>query len=373
MDKNKAASSFPLPLAAMIQPTAFTLGYVFTTFAMTTLAQTYTISQNLSGSNFFEGFKYNESAIDYSNYGNVHFLSEADAVAANLTYVDSEGHVIIKVDNSTNAVGDESYGRNSVYLESTTTMTYGSLLVFDANHIPYGCSVWPSLFTQGQNWPAQGELDIIENVNLATVNQYSLHVGSTACNQPTSATSNQTGSTTSSNCTVNTGCVVVENQPNTFGAGFANNGGGVYAVLWDESGIAFWFFNRSVAPADVSSSSPDPSSWTTPSGDFGPQIITLYIDICGAFAGDTTVFDETCSSVAPNCTSLVQTASNYDDAYWEINYLRVFSTGNATTTSSGSSSASATSTSSSSNDACAVTIHIALLATVFLGILTMTL
>lgn len=60
--------------------------------------------------------------------GNVHFLSEADAVAANLTYVDSEGHVIIKVDNSTNAAGDESYGRNSVYLESTTTMTYGSLL-----------------------------------------------------------------------------------------------------------------------------------------------------------------------------------------------------------------------------------------------------
>ncbi|KAF9077551.1 concanavalin A-like lectin/glucanase domain-containing protein [Rhodocollybia butyracea] len=232
-------------------------------------------------------------------------------------------------------------------------MSIGSILLFDAVHIPYGCSVWPSLFTQGQNWPAQGEMDIVENVNNATMNQYSLHTGN-LCDQATSAESNQTGITTNSNCTVDlasdedTGCIVRETQPNTFGAGFSENGGGVYAALWDDSGIAMWFFNRSSIPTDISSSVPDPSSWPTPSAwypasgcsptsAFGPQIITLYIDICGAFAGNQAIFQETCSSVASECTDLVQTASNYNDAYFEINYLKVFSTGNGTT-STGSSS-----------------------------------
>ncbi|KAJ3832919.1 concanavalin A-like lectin/glucanase domain-containing protein [Lentinula raphanica] len=321
----------------------------------TTSAQTYTLSQNLSGSNFLSGFKYNESLIDYNNFGNVHFLSQSDAVSNNLTYVDTNGHVIIKVDNTTDANGDTTFGRNSVYLESNNAMTIGSLLVLDAVHIPYGCSVWPSLFTQGQDWPTNGEIDLVENVNLATTNQYSLHAGSSSCVQSSSATSNQTGTTTSTNCTVvpsedeNTGCVVEDNQSNSFGAGFAENNGGVYAVLWDDSGIAMWFFNRSSIPSDLSSAEPDPSSWSTasawypasgcsPTSAFGAQTITLYIDICGAFAGDTTVFDETCSSVASNCTSLVQTASNYDNAYWEINYLRVFTTGSSSTNSSSSGS-----------------------------------
>lgn len=146
--------------------------------ALTTLttirAQTYTISQNLSGSNLLVHFKLilhqafvdphslvcqhshimkvlliitilvrcnTPSPLSSSNTkfaGNVHFLSQSDAVADNLTYVDSNGHVIIKVDNTTDANGDSTFGRNSVYLESNEMMTIGSLLVFDAVHIPYG-------------------------------------------------------------------------------------------------------------------------------------------------------------------------------------------------------------------------------------------
>ncbi|KAF8829042.1 hypothetical protein HHX47_DHR3001042 [Lentinula edodes] len=343
------------------------LGFVFlATSIVSTKATTYTLSQNLTGEQFFNGFKFNESAIDFNNFGNVHFLSQSAAQAANLSYVDSSGRVIIKVDNTTNGAGDSSFGRNSVYLESNELVDIGSLLIFDANHIPFGCSVWPSLFTQGQVWPQQGEIDVIEQVNLATDNRYSLHVGVDNCNQPTSVASNQTGTISTavgdiSNCTVtpttgqNTvGCVTTETKSNSFGSGFASQGGGVYAMLWDTNGIALWYFARGSVPSDIGvSSSPDPTTWgeasawypasgCNPSTAFGPQIITLYIDICGAFAGEDSVFAQTCSSVAPNCTSMVPDPTNYDNAYWEINYLQVFTNGQSNSSSTSSTSASGT-------------------------------
>ncbi|KAJ3733574.1 concanavalin A-like lectin/glucanase domain-containing protein [Lentinula guzmanii] len=340
---------------------------------VSTEAVTYTLSQDLSGDKFFDGFKFNESAIDFNNFGNVHFLSQSAAQAANLSYVDSNGRVILRVDNTTNGAGDTTFGRNTVYLESTQLMNIGSLMIFDANHIPFGCSVWPSLFTQGQVWPQQGEIDVIEQVNLATDNRYSLHVGVDNCNQPTSVASNQTGTISTaegdiSNCTVtpttgqNTvGCVTTETKSNSFGSSFSSQGGGVYAMLWDTDGIAMWYFARGSVPSDIgTSNSPDPTTWgeasawypasgCNPSTAFGPQIITLYTDICGAFAGEDSVFSQTCSSVAPNCTSLVADPTNYDDAYWEINYLRVYTNGQSNSSSTSSTSASGTSSGSGSS------------------------
>ncbi|KAK7048542.1 glycoside hydrolase family 16 protein [Favolaschia claudopus] len=333
----------------------FQLALLATVFGLTN-AQTYNLQQDLSGNNFFSGFKFNESATDPNNFGNVHFLSDTAANAAKLTYVDGNGRAIIKVDNTTNGAGDPNFGRNTVYLMSKEMMNMGSLLIFDANHIPFGCSVWPSLFTQGQSWPEQGEIDIIENVNLATDNRFSLHVGDPNCNQPISVASNQTGKISTakgdlSNCTVtpatgeNTiGCVTTETKPNSYGSGFAQQGGGVFATLWDESGVVFWYFPRDSVPKDISvdNKTPNPSTWgkasawypassCDPSKAFGPQIITLYIDICGAFAGVQSLWapdnGPSCISKGANCSVAVLDPTNYNDAYWEINYLRVFTTG----------------------------------------------
>ncbi|KAJ7885728.1 hypothetical protein B0H14DRAFT_2698868 [Mycena olivaceomarginata] len=333
---------------------------------------TYNLQQDLSGNNFFSGFKFNESATDVNNFGNVHFLSQSAANDAKLTFVDSNGHAIIKVDNTTNGAGDPNFGRNSVYLMSNELLEIGSLLIFDVNHIPFGCSVWPSLFTQGQVWPAQGEIDIIENVNLETNNRFSLHVGDDNCVQPTSIASNQTGtiSTASgsiSNCTVtpatgqNTiGCVTTETKPNSFGSGFATQGGGVYAMSWDTSGIAMWYFPRASVPSNIGGTdAPDPTTWgkasawypaasCDPTKVFGPQIITLYIDICGAFAGVQSLFEPSCSSVAPNCSAAVPDPANYNNAYWDINYLRTYTTGAVNTTNNTSKSGSASGSSTSS-------------------------
>lgn len=46
------------------------------------------------------------------------------------------------------------------------------------------------------------------------------------------------------------------------------------------------------------------------------------IDICGSFAGDGGAFAATCQG---SCLDLVRTPTNYDDAYFEIQYIKVFS------------------------------------------------
>ncbi|KAJ7823347.1 hypothetical protein B0H14DRAFT_2826877 [Mycena olivaceomarginata] len=198
----------------------------------------------------------------------------------------------------------------------------------------FKCSVWPSLFTQGQVWPAQGEIDII--VNLETNNRFSLHVGDDNCVQPTSIASNQTG-------TISTASGSISNcNRHPCHRGFATQGGGVYAMSWDTSGIAMWYFPRASASAWYPAASCDPTK------AFGSQIITLYIDICGAFAGVQSLFEPSCSSVAPNCSAAVPDPANYNNAYWDINYLRTYTTGAVTTTNNTAKSASASGSSTSS-------------------------
>lgn len=40
----------------------------------------------------------------------------------------------------------------------------------------------------------------------------------------------------------NTGCVVKEAQSGSFGEAFSTQGGGGFAVEYDDSGITFWYF-----------------------------------------------------------------------------------------------------------------------------------
>ena len=43
--------------------------------------------------------------------------------------------------------------------------------------------------------------------------------------------------------------------------------------------------------------------------------------ICGNFAGAADIFNPSCSGL---CTDLVQNPANYNDAYFEVSYVRVF-------------------------------------------------
>lgn len=41
--------------------------------------------------------------------------------------------------------------------------------------MPTGCGTWPAYWLCGDNWPNNGEIDIIEGVNTQNFNQMTLH------------------------------------------------------------------------------------------------------------------------------------------------------------------------------------------------------
>jgi hypothetical protein len=111
---------------------------------------------------------------------------------------------------------------------------YGSLWIIDLLHIPYGCSVWPAFWSKGTLWPNDGEIDIIESINLNPNNQMALHTTAGCLH---TADAPQTGRNDGLDCSTGSGCVVVENQPNSFESAFAAAGGGVWATQFDVTGI----------------------------------------------------------------------------------------------------------------------------------------
>ncbi|TDL22536.1 hypothetical protein BD410DRAFT_207110 [Rickenella mellea] len=312
------------------------------------------LAQNYQGANFFDGWTF-QNGIDANTTGNVLYQTREQALQEGLVSVNAAGHAIIKVDNTTDGTQDPTFGRPSVKILSNATVPAGSLVILDAVFMPYGCSVWPAFWMQGPNWPDDGEIDIVENVNLATNNRYALHTLQGCMHPPADqSTGIETGTLMAPDCfnqtNGNEGCLIQDPSPNSFGAGFAANGGGVFALLWDDTGIKIWFFTRSAIPSDVPSNSPNPSGWGTPtafypsttcdtSKFFSPQTIIFDISICGNFAGIPSVFNPSCPGL---CTNLVGTPSNYNTAYFEIAYLRVFTNGSSTgsTTQTGSGSGS---------------------------------
>lgn len=70
-----------------------------------------------------------------------------------------------QVDNSTSGAGDPIFGRNSIKLVSNASYGIGSLVVADAVHLPYGCSVWPAIWLLSEQYKTDvgGEIDIWES------------------------------------------------------------------------------------------------------------------------------------------------------------------------------------------------------------------
>ena len=105
------------------------------------------------------------------------WLNQTEATAEHLAYVNDAGRAVIRVDNTTNVPASQDPRRNTVRprvlllsrptsdpggeqvrITSKDSYDYGSLWVFDATHLPYGCSVWPAFWTKGPTWPDDGEI-----------------------------------------------------------------------------------------------------------------------------------------------------------------------------------------------------------------------
>jgi len=163
----------------------------------------------------------------------------------------------------------------------------------------------------------------------------------------------QKGNDAGLNCSTAPGCVVHEVAPNSFGTGFNNVGGGVWATQFDVSGIYIWFWTRGSIPASITqaTSAVDVSTWGPPSASypstacdvtvfFGPQRLVFDITLCGNWAGEDVNYLPSCSGAGPTgkcyTDNVVGAGSpKYDQAYFEVNYLRAYTTGSPVPTPTG--------------------------------------
>lgn len=156
--------------------------------------------------------------------------------------------------------------------------------------------------------------------------------------------SDMLGKVSTDNCDVNAegqgnneGCQIKTDDTRTYGTGFNENKGGVYATEITSDFINIFFFPRGSLPSDISSASPDPSSWGKPmavfKGDcdipatFKDMSITFTNTFCGDWAGN--VWNSgSCASKADTCVDYVQNNPEaFKDAYWSVNSLKVYKHG----------------------------------------------
>ncbi|KAI5866603.1 glycoside hydrolase family 16 protein [Durotheca rogersii] len=303
------------------------LGALLAVGAATAARAAYTLQDAYDQTNFFQGFEFFD-APDPTN-GFVKYQSARGANDASLAGYASDA-VFLGVDYTT---ANPQGGRNSVRVHSKKTYN-GGLIVADIAHQPAAqCGTWPAFWTVGPNWPFDGEIDIIEGVNLATNTTYTLHTGPGCtftqgdCNAPG---------------TGHIGCGAASGDTRTLADGFNAVGGGVYAVEWTASAINVFFFPRDgEIPADIAGGGADldPSSWGPPAASFagdGCDIASHFRDhqivfdttMCGDWAGREFAADPVCGAKAASCEEYV--AANpaaFAQSYWLINYVKVFTDG----------------------------------------------
>lgn len=105
-----------------------------------------------------------------------------------------------------------------------------------------------------------------------------------------------------------------------------------------DAGIRVWFWKRSSIPDDLDSdsdSSPNPEGWGEALADFPStdcdisthfknQSIIANIDLCGSWAGATSVYTNE-DSCPDTCETYVATnGTAFDEAYWEFKSFRVY-------------------------------------------------
>ncbi|TFK93306.1 glycoside hydrolase family 16 protein [Polyporus arcularius HHB13444] len=298
------------------------------------LAQ-YNLVKEYAGESFFDDWSFYGNRDNLTN-GNVNFLDDTDAFHNSLAFVNDAGNAVMKVDNSSSLKFNQN--RNSIRISSKDQFTVGSVWVADILHVPYGCSVWGAFWSSAPTWPLGGEIDTFEAVNKDARGHMGLHTNP-GCTHSSNAVQSST-LINSTDCSIqannNQGCIITNPDPASYGEAFAKAGGGVYVTEFAIDGISIWFFNRTDLPSslqgnvsaiDTSTLGIPVANWPTDGCSvnefFQPQELVFDITLCGDYAGAASVFYQTCTGVCYNDWVLGD-PSNYDTAYFEVSYVRVY-------------------------------------------------
>ncbi|KAM5531517.1 hypothetical protein V8D89_014842 [Ganoderma adspersum] len=302
------------------------------------------VAQAYEGSSFFDGWVFTNEA-DIWTSGIAQYVDQGTAQSEGLIEINSAGNAVMRVETTPTVSGN----RKSIRITSQFAYT-GGLVVLDAVHMPTGCGTWPAFWSDGPNWPAGGEIDIVEGLNDYTNNQVTVHTNP-GCTIPSTDPNvlNMTGSfVTATDCgvstTSNTGCGIRASQTNSFGAAFNSAGGGVFAALWDVTGWKVWFFTRSAIPGDISNGAPLPTSWGTPMADFPSTSCDAFkffyqhsavfdTTLCGQWGDGVWVADtspgqaQTCAqrTGVASCEDFVRgNGASFSEAYWEVKSVKIY-------------------------------------------------
>ncbi len=240
--------------------------------------------------------------------------------------------------------------------------------------------MWPAFWTANlDDYPKGGEIDFIENINIADQTLTTLHTlqGFSIGGSSQYMTSTQ-GAGSYKVCdgesTDNSGCSAVGSSDHSFGSAFNQQGGGVFAMEWTSEAIKVWNFASGSVPADITSGSPAPSdsTWGLPQFSteggqgqvdnfFYDNKIIINTDFCGSWAGQPGIWGSSTSGGTESCQSLTHydscneyvanEPSAFAGAYWAFNSIKVYSQDAITSTSTTQSSTSTTSSSSTSSAA----------------------
>ncbi|RDW78926.1 putative GPI anchored endo-1,3(4)-beta-glucanase [Aspergillus mulundensis] len=299
---------------------------------------TYKLQESWEGEKILNHFNFFDGA-DPTN-GFVTYVNQSYAETAGLVKTTDSGSLYLGVDYETVLTADGP-GRESVRIESNEYYDQG-LYVVDIQHMPGSiCGTWPAFWTVGPDWPTDGEIDIIEGVNKHEANEIVLHTSGTC---DVGGGFNMTGTMTSSECGEASGTIgcVVKGQQGSSGDPFNENGGGVYAMEWQEEYLKIWYFPRSSIPESLAAGTPDVTTFGTPMAHlqgscnfkerFTHQKLILDTTFCGDWAGG--VFgDSGCpvsdaSNPIQSCVNYVaENPAEYKNAYWELNSIKIYQIG----------------------------------------------
>jgi len=280
---------------------------------------------------------------DNTTKGNAYYTTKQECLDEGLCKID--GNVARM---SSNHVDVQHY-RRSHKLVSQMGFRLGTHFI-DVNHMPTGCGNWPALWMFGDDWPNNGEIDILEGVHTQSQNANNLHTRSGCRLDPRTKVGD--GSAVHFNCDAHanngSGCGYRWNNPNSFGKGFNDQKGGVIIMNWTDTKLTLQFVNRSevhkhdilVNPPqslpidiDVSQFGPLASSFDFSKGSqcdngnqyFGPNKYVINNTFCGDWAGNVWHQYGNCQALNRTCEDYVtKNPQAFKDAYWEINEIRVY-------------------------------------------------
>jgi len=337
----------------------------------------YQLIASHEGSDFFEHYTFYEGQDTVGSDGYLMYVNQQSALELNLINVTTEeDETFVYMSSSPTDKGP----RNSVRLEGKRRFDRG-LFVIDVRHLPAGCGVWPAFWlTDEENWPTNGEIDIVESFNYQSHARTALHsaegcvmdevadyLSSGGWDIAVGIPDPDTGEPdmtlrNATNCFVyaphqwtNQGCVAVDLGDGTLGNAVNDKGGAVYALEWDPSKghIRTWVFSpHSNVPENLRQSMvtsrneeqservmPDPTTWSVPYGYFAigegtkcsanhfkNMQLVLNLAFCGSVAGNRYQIDcPTQAQQFDTCNDWIASVpEEMNEAYWKIRGVYIF-------------------------------------------------